>query len=167
MYAWCQLTQWDVPDCDGPGVLDCGFWLAYAALLRLTPQATIARRSAIVDCVPKTREERQRQLPILMLRSNNNNSSYYTIRLDSKQLLKSYRSLSNATFRFTSFLVYFLKFYFNRCCLFPFRAVFWHISVFWLSFRRPKALWLSRALYRHRVLNCAVFGRQMRPTRQL
>jgi len=29
MYAWCQLTQWDVPDCDGPGdgVLDCGLWL--------------------------------------------------------------------------------------------------------------------------------------------
>jgi len=36
MYAWCQLTQWDVPDCDGPGgVLDCGLLLVWAALLRL------------------------------------------------------------------------------------------------------------------------------------
>ena len=49
MYAWCQLTQWDFPDCNGPGVLECGLWLACAALLRLTPQATIAQ-SAIVAC---------------------------------------------------------------------------------------------------------------------
>jgi len=45
MYAWCQLTQWDVPDCDGRG----GVRLACAALLRLTPQAIIAQ-STIVAC---------------------------------------------------------------------------------------------------------------------
>jgi len=50
MYAWCQLTQWDVPYCDGPGgSVSCGLWLACAALLRLTLQATIAQ-SAIVAC---------------------------------------------------------------------------------------------------------------------
>ena len=39
MYAWRQLTQWDVPDCDGPG-RGVGLWT-------LTRMCSITQTDAI------------------------------------------------------------------------------------------------------------------------
>jgi len=40
MYAWCQLTQWDVPDCDGPG-WGVGLW-TFTRMCSITQTEAIA-----------------------------------------------------------------------------------------------------------------------------
>jgi len=44
IYAWCQLTQWDVPDCDGPWGGEC--WTV-DFVLRLMPQTTILQSTIV------------------------------------------------------------------------------------------------------------------------